>query len=76
MSEEERKKVSELHEKIKKVGKDFDEDAWFMCGVFAFCKEANNYGGSIKILDEMIKLLDRYPHRKDFITKASALVGL
>lgn len=75
MSEEESKKVDELLSKIKAVGVGFDRDALIIIGVFAFCKEAKEYGGTLVILDKMIKLLDDYPNRKDFIPKAGALIG-
>ena len=75
MSDEEKKKVRELLDKIKEIGIGFDRDALLIIGIFAFCKEAKEYGGSLVVLEKMIKLLDEYPNRKDFIPKAGALIG-
>ena len=75
MSEEESKKVDELLSKIKEKGVGFDRDALMIVGTFAFCKEAKEHGGSLVILDKMIKLLDEYPNSEDFIAEAGELIG-
>ena len=76
MSEEEKKKVRELLDKIKEIGVGFDRDALMIIGTLAFCKEAKEYGGSLVILDKMIKLLDDYPNSADFIAEAGELIGV
>ena len=76
MSEEEKRKVRELLDKIKEKGIGFDRDALLIIGTFAFCKEAKEYGGSLVILDKMIKLLDEYPNSEDFIAEAGELIGV
>ena len=74
MSEKEKKKIRELLNKIKAVGKGFDDEAIMMLGCIAFSKQSDEYGGSVYIMNEMIKLLDKYPNADDFMTEAFEIV--
>ena len=71
----EEKKVKELREKLRKYP-DFDREAWLIIGTFAFCEEADNFGGTEYILDEMIKLVGKCSNLDDFIADAGSLIGL
>jgi len=73
MSASEEKKVKILREKVKKYP-DLSREDWMMIGVFAFCEEADDYGGTEHILDEMIKLVDKCSDFDTFIAEAGALV--
>lgn len=76
MTESTSRKTDELLKKIREKGQGFDRDALLIVGTIAFCKEAKEYGGTEKILDEMIKLLDKYPKAEDFIPEAFLLIGV
>ena len=76
MNKEEREKVRQLAQIIKEKGVGFDRDTLLIVGTFAFCEDADKYGGTLHILDEMIKILEEHPNVEEFMARVGRLVGL